>query len=75
MRSSTLGHIKNNVLDRFGEIVDLSDVVTASEEQQEKVRLTRSLAAFSIAEWGNVDGPDGAQMCYMRTVRTTASIR
>jgi hypothetical protein len=56
-----VGHIKNNVIARFGGIVDLSDVVTASDEQREKVRLTRSLAAFSIAELGNVDDLTAAQ--------------
>lgn len=56
-----VGHIRNNVIARFGEIVDLSDVVTASEEHREKVRLTRSLAAFSIAELGNVDDLTAAQ--------------
>jgi hypothetical protein len=38
-----VGHIKNNVLARFGAIVDLSDVVTSAPEQMEKILLTRHL--------------------------------
>ena len=56
-----VGHIRNNLLSRFGNIVDLSDVTTAAEEQREKARLTRSLAAFSIAELGNLDDLAAAQ--------------
>ncbi len=50
-----VGHIRNNLVSRFGNLVDLSDVTTAVEEQREKARLTRALAAFSIAELGNLD--------------------
>lgn len=50
-----VGHIKNNVLSRFGALVDLSDVTTSSEEQREKAKLTRSLAAFAVAELGKLD--------------------
>lgn len=56
-----VGHIKNNILARFGGHVDLSDVITASEEQRDKARLTRCLAAFSISELGNVDDLTAAQ--------------
>lgn len=56
-----VGHVKNNILARFGEHVNLSDVVTASEDQREKSRLTRCLAAFSISELGNVDDVAAAQ--------------
>ncbi|MHB1700588.1 MAG: AIPR family protein [Acidobacteriaceae bacterium] len=50
-----VGHIKNDVVTRFGDIVDLSDAVTVTGEHLEKLRLTRSLAAFSIAELADVD--------------------
>ncbi len=56
-----VGHIRNNVLERFGDHVDLSDVATASEDQREKARLTRCLAAFPIAELGNLDDLAAAQ--------------
>jgi hypothetical protein len=56
-----VGHIKNNLLSRFGNLVDLSDITTAVEEQREKARLTRSLAAFSIAELSNLDDQAAAQ--------------
>ncbi len=56
-----LGHIKNNILTRFGSIIDLSDVLTSSEEQREKARLTRALAAFAIAELGSLDDLSAAQ--------------
>jgi hypothetical protein len=50
-----VGHIKNNILERFGKLVNLDDVKTAPPEQQENVRLTRGLAAFAVAELGGVD--------------------
>jgi hypothetical protein len=56
-----VGHIKSTLLSRFGGYVDLSDAVAAPEDQKEKVRLTRSLAAFSIAELGNVDDQTAVQ--------------
>jgi AIPR protein len=56
-----VGHIKNNLLSRLGNLVDLSDVTTSVEEQREKVRLTRSLAAFSIAALGDLEDLAAAQ--------------
>src|SRR5262252_5251069 len=56
-----VGHIRNNILSRFGNRVDVSDVVTASEEQREKSRLTRCLAALAIAELGDLDDQAAAQ--------------
>lgn len=56
-----VGHIKSNLLARFGSTVDLSDVVTSSDEQREKAKLTRALAAFAIAELGNLDDLSAAQ--------------
>lgn len=56
-----VGHIKNNIVARFGDHVDLTDVITASEDQRDKARLTRCLAAFSISELGNVDDLAAAQ--------------
>jgi hypothetical protein len=50
-----VGHIKTSVLTRFGGLVDISDVSTAHEDQREVARLTRSLAAFVVAELGNID--------------------
>jgi hypothetical protein len=56
-----VGHIKNNILARFGTLVDLSDVQTAVEEQKENSRLTRGLAAFAVAELSGVDDIAAAQ--------------
>src|SRR5579883_3337392 len=56
-----VGHIKNAVLTRFGSLVDLSDVQGASKEQLESFRLTRSLAAFAVAELGGIDDAPAAQ--------------
>lgn len=56
-----VGHIKNSLFNRFGTLVDISDVVTSSEEQKEKARLTRCLAAFAIAELGKLDDQAAAQ--------------
>lgn len=56
-----VGHIKNSVIDRFGNVVDLSDVQTAQPEQKESCRLTRSLAAFILAELGDLDDVAAAQ--------------
>lgn len=50
-----VGHIKNNISTRFGDLVDISDSASAPENQREMVRLTRSLAAFVVAELGDVD--------------------
>lgn len=57
-----VGHIRNEISNRFGALVDLSDVSTASLEQRETCRLTRSLAAFSIVELGKLDDLAGAQV-------------
>jgi hypothetical protein len=56
-----VGHIKNNVASRFGNLIDLYDVQTASAEQKEACRLTRSLAAFAVAELGDVDDVTAAK--------------
>ena len=56
-----VGHIRNAVLSRFGSLVDLSDVQSASKEQLEAARLTRSLAAFAVAELGGIDDTSAAQ--------------
>jgi hypothetical protein len=57
-----VGHIKNSVLDRFGNLIDLADVQAAQPEQKESCRLTRSLAAFIIAELGSLDDVAAAQV-------------
>jgi len=56
-----VGHIKNTVLTRFGSLVDLSDVQSASKAQLESFRLTRSLAAFAAAELGGIEDAAAAQ--------------
>lgn len=56
-----VGHIKNDVLERFGGLVNLEDVQTTTPEQKESHRLTRSLAAFTIAELGGVEDAAAAQ--------------
>ena len=56
-----VGHIKNNIEARFGNLVDLADVATAQAEQKDSCRLTRSLAAFALAELGSVDDVAAAQ--------------
>lgn len=56
-----VGHIKNEVLARFGNLVDLSDVQTAQADQKESCRLTRSLAAFAVAELSGLDDVAAAQ--------------
>ena len=56
-----MGHIRNAVLSRFGALVDLSDVQSASKDQVEAFRLTRSLAAFAVAELGGLDDVPAAQ--------------
>lgn len=56
-----VGHIRNAVVTRFGHLVDLSDVQNASPEQLEAYRLTRSLAAFAVAELGEIDDGPAAQ--------------
>lgn len=56
-----VGHIKNNIEARFGSLVDLADVATAQPEQKDSVRLTRSLAAFVLAELGRLDDVAAAQ--------------
>jgi hypothetical protein len=45
-----VGHIKNSIAGRFGDLVDLSDVQTSHPDQKESCRLTRGLAAFAVAE-------------------------
>ncbi|MGH9627639.1 MAG: AIPR family protein [Bryobacteraceae bacterium] len=49
------------MISRFGGLVDLSDVQSASKDQLEAFRLTRSLAAFAVAELGGVDDTPAAQ--------------
>src|SRR5258706_7777909 len=56
-----VGHIKNSVLERFGNLIDLTDVQAAQPEQKESCRLTRSRAAFIIAELGSLDDVAAAQ--------------
>src|SRR5712692_2385295 len=56
-----VGHIKTSILARFGGLVDLSDVEQMPPEQKELFRLTRSLAAFVIAELGALDDAPAAQ--------------
>jgi len=56
-----VGHIKTEVLNRFGDLVDLMDVSTAAPEQKEMTRLTRSLAAFVLSELGGLDDVGAAQ--------------
>jgi hypothetical protein len=56
-----VGHIKNNIITRFGSLVDISDVQTAQSDQKENARLTRGLAAFVIAELGGLDDVAAAQ--------------
>jgi hypothetical protein len=56
-----VGHIKTNIVARFGNLVDLSDVETARIDQKESSRLTRSLAAFAVAELGGLDDVGAAQ--------------
>jgi AIPR protein len=56
-----VGHIKSAILTRFGNQVDLTDVVAAQEDQREKVRLSRSLAAFCIAELADLDDLTASQ--------------
>jgi hypothetical protein len=50
-----VGHIRNALETRFGGLVDLSDVGPAPPPQMDSLRLTRSLAAFAIAELGALD--------------------
>jgi hypothetical protein len=56
-----VGHIKTSILARFGGLVDLSDVEQVPPEQKELFRLTRSLAAFVVAEFGALDDAPAAQ--------------
>jgi hypothetical protein len=56
-----VGHIKNSLVTRFGALVDLSDVVQTTADQLEAFRLTRSLAAFAVAELGDLDDAPAAQ--------------
>src|SRR5712691_4277857 len=57
-----VGHIKTDVLARFGNLVDLSDVNTAAADQKESCRLTRGLAAFAVVELSNLDDIAAAQV-------------
>lgn len=50
-----VGHIRTNIEARFGTLLDLADVATAQPDQNDSARLTRSLAAFALAELGNLD--------------------
>jgi hypothetical protein len=56
-----VGHIKTEVLGRFGGLIDLADVSNAPPDQKEMARLTRSLAAFVLAELGGLDDVGAAQ--------------
>lgn len=56
-----VGHIRTSLLGRFGGIVDLSDVEQVPPDQKESFRLTRSLAAFAVAELGGLDDAPAAQ--------------
>lgn len=56
-----VGHVKTEILNRFGGLVDLADVANAQPEQKEMTRLTRSLAAFVLAELGGLDDVGSAQ--------------
>lgn len=56
-----VGHIRNALLTRFGGLVHLSDVQNAPKEQLDAFRLTRSLAAFAVAELGGIDDAPAAQ--------------
>ena len=56
-----VGHIKNEIVARFGNLVDLTDVQAAQADQKESCRLTRSLAAFAIAELSGLDDVAAAQ--------------
>lgn len=56
-----VGHIKNSLITRFGGLIDLSDVSNAAAEQLDALRLTRSLAAFVMAELGGLDDAPAAQ--------------
>jgi len=56
-----VGHIKNNILNRFGSLVNLDDIASAQPAQKETVRLTRCLAAFVIAELADADDVAAAQ--------------
>lgn len=57
-----VGHIRNNLATRFGGLVDLSDVEHVPAGPLEAFRLTRSLAAFALAELGTLDDAPAAQM-------------
>lgn len=50
-----IGHIKAALKKRFDGLIDLSDVPNAAGDDGENFFLTRSLAAFVIAELANVD--------------------
>ena len=56
-----VGHIRNNLLTRFGALVDLTDVAQVPPDQLDAFRLTRSLAAFAIAELSGLDDIPAAQ--------------
>jgi hypothetical protein len=57
-----VGHIRNSLATRFGTLVDLSDVAHVPAGPLEAFRLTRSLAAFALAELGGLDDAPAAQM-------------
>src|ERR1700723_1565014 len=50
-----VGHVKSNCEKRFNGLIDLADQAKASIENRESHFLTRSLAAFSVAELAKVD--------------------
>ena len=50
-----VGHIKSSCEKRFSALIDSSDIHTASQEDKEVHILSRSLAAFAIAEFAKVD--------------------
>ncbi|HXD89527.1 MAG TPA: hypothetical protein VNU00_00615, partial [Candidatus Binataceae bacterium] len=56
MSTLHVGHIRKAVTDRFGSLIDLSDLKpTLPTEERENHFLTRALAAFAIAELASVD--------------------
>jgi hypothetical protein len=51
-----VGHIRSALNTRFAGLIDTTDVPTGSNEQQrENFALTRSLAAFSLAQVARID--------------------
>lgn len=50
-----IGHIKAALTKRFSGLIDLSDQPNAKEQERENFFLTRSLAAFAVAELTPID--------------------